>query len=57
MRAEILISDTNEHSCLIQVRYNVVSFESWSSYTNPLGPNNSGDCSRWRSNLLRLTDG
>lgn len=56
MIAEILIKDTNDSSCLIQVRFGRVSFDGWSSFAKPIGPTSSGDCSRFGVLDLHLTD-
>lgn len=56
MLAEILIKDTNDSSCLIQIRFGRLSFESWSSDAKPIGATRSGDCSRFGVLDLHLTD-
>jgi hypothetical protein len=56
MIAEILIKDKNVSSCLIEVRFGRLSFDGWSSYAKPIGPSNSGNCSRFGVLDLHLTD-
>lgn len=65
MIAEILIRDDNDSTCLIDVRFGRVSFDSWFSYAKPIGPSQTGYCTRFgvldlhigdkNSNLLNLS--
>lgn len=56
MKAELLITDENDSSCLIEIYYNRVSFGGWSSYAKPIGPSTTGDCSRFGVVALHLED-
>lgn len=57
MKADILVKDVNESSCIITIYYTRFTFDAWQSYSKPFGSGTSGDCSRFGVTAIHLTDG
>lgn len=57
MKADILIKDVNESSCIVTIYYSRLLFDSWFSYSKPFGSGISGDCSTFGPISIHLKDG
>lgn len=57
MKADILVKDVNETSCIVTIYYSRFHFKAWFSYSKPIGTGTSGDCSLFGPNAIHLTDG
>ncbi|HMS39190.1 MAG TPA: hypothetical protein PKE69_03110 [Pyrinomonadaceae bacterium] len=57
MKADILVKDVNESSCIITIYYSRTYFDAWFSGSKPFGPSTSGDCSAFGVTAAHLKDG
>lgn len=57
MRADILVKDVNETSCIVTIHYSRFFFDWWFSGSKPIGPGTSGDIWMFAPNAIHLRDG
>jgi len=57
MKADILVKDANDSSCVVTIFYTKFGFDSWTCAAKPIGPSTSGDCSRFGVQAIHLSDG